>query len=111
MYPVVFFDALRGKIREDAVVHNNGRLSGAGHSAQRYNGMRDILDLWIEKDELTSAQSALPARLACRVDVLFCSEAKGEEMADSGRMRQVDAFGMVASSHGKLVVRQESNRP
>lgn len=63
------------------------------------------------RTELISAQSALPAHLVCRVDVLFFSDEKGQEMADSGRMRQVDAVGAVARSLGELVVRQESDRP
>ena len=46
MYPVVFFDALRVKIREDAVVRNKAVYLALGVLA---DSTRDILGLWIEK--------------------------------------------------------------
>jgi putative transposase len=48
MYPVVFFDALRVKIREDALVRNKAVYLALGVQA---DGMRDILGLWIENTE------------------------------------------------------------
>ena len=48
MYPVVFFDALRVKIREDAVVRNKAIYLALGVLP---DGTRDILGLWIEKTE------------------------------------------------------------
>jgi putative transposase len=48
MYPVVFFDALRVKIKEDAVVRNKAIYLALG--VQR-DGCRDILGLWIEGTE------------------------------------------------------------
>jgi transposase-like protein len=48
MYPVVFFDALRVKIREDAVVRNKAIYLALGI---RPDGTRDILGLWIENTE------------------------------------------------------------
>ncbi len=48
MYPVVFFDALRVKIKEDAVVRNKAIYLALG--VQR-DGTRDILGLWIEGTE------------------------------------------------------------
>jgi transposase-like protein len=48
MYPVVFFDALRAKIREDAVVRNKAVYLALGVQA---DGTRDILGLWIENTE------------------------------------------------------------
>ena len=48
MYPVVFFDALRVKIKEDAVVRNKAIYLALG--VQR-DGTRDILGLWIEGSE------------------------------------------------------------
>ena len=48
MYPVVFFDALRVKIREDAVVRNKAVYLALGVMA---DGTRDILGLWIENTE------------------------------------------------------------
>ena len=48
MYPVVFFDALRVKISEDAVVRNKAVYLALGVQAE---GMRDILGLWIENTE------------------------------------------------------------
>jgi putative transposase len=48
MYPVVFFDALRVKIREDAVVRNKAIYLALGIQA---DGARDILGLWIENTE------------------------------------------------------------
>ena len=48
MYPVVFFDALRVKIREDNVVSNKAVYLALG---MRPDGSRDILGLWIETTE------------------------------------------------------------
>ena len=48
MYPVVFFDALRVKIREDAVVRNKAIYLALGVLP---DGTRDILGLWIENTE------------------------------------------------------------
>ena len=48
MYPVVFFDALRAKIREDAVVRNKAIYLALGVLP---DGTRDILKLWIENTE------------------------------------------------------------
>jgi transposase-like protein len=48
MYPVVFFDALRVKIREDAVVRNKAIYLALGVLP---DGSRDILGLWIENTE------------------------------------------------------------
>ena len=48
MYPVVFFDALRVKIREDAVVKNKAIYLALGILP---DGTRDILGLWIEGTE------------------------------------------------------------
>jgi transposase-like protein len=48
VYPVVFFDALRVKIREDAVVHNKAVYLALG---VRRDGAREILGLWIETTE------------------------------------------------------------
>jgi transposase-like protein len=48
MYPVVFFDALRVKIREDGVVRNKAIYLALGVLA---DGTRDILGLWIENTE------------------------------------------------------------
>ena len=48
MYPVVFFDALRVKIREDAVVRNKAIYVAFGMLP---DGARDILGLWIEGTE------------------------------------------------------------
>jgi len=48
MYPVVFFDALRVKIRDDAVVRNKAvYLALAG----RPDGTREVLGIWIEQTE------------------------------------------------------------
>ena len=48
MYPVIFFDALRAKIREDNVVRNKAIYLALG---VRPDGTRDILGLWIETTE------------------------------------------------------------
>jgi putative transposase len=48
MYPVVFFDALRVKIREDGVVRNKAVYLAL---AVLPDGTRDILGLWIETTE------------------------------------------------------------
>jgi putative transposase len=48
MYPVIFFDALRVKIREDGVVRNKAVYLALGVLP---DGTRDILGLWIENTE------------------------------------------------------------
>jgi transposase-like protein len=48
MYPVVFFDALRVKIRDDSVVRNKAIYLAL---AVAPDGTRDILGLWIEHTE------------------------------------------------------------
>jgi putative transposase len=48
MYPVIFFDALRVKISEDAVVRNKAIYMALGVLP---DGTRDILGLWIETTE------------------------------------------------------------
>ena len=48
MYPVVFFDALRVKVREDAVVRNKAVYLALGVLP---DSTRDILGLWIEGTE------------------------------------------------------------
>jgi transposase-like protein len=48
MYPVVFFDALRVKIKEDAIVRNKAIYLALGVLP---DGSRDILGLWIEGTE------------------------------------------------------------
>lgn len=48
VYPVVFFDALRVKIREDGLVRNKAVYLALGVQT---DGTRDILGLWIETTE------------------------------------------------------------
>ena len=48
MYPVVFFDALRVRIRDDGVVSNKAVYLALGIQA---DGQRDVLGLWIEQTE------------------------------------------------------------
>ena len=48
MHPVVFFDALRVKIRSDGVVSNKAVYLALGVQA---DGQRDVLGLWIEQTE------------------------------------------------------------
>jgi putative transposase len=48
VYPVVFFDALRVKIRDDGVVRNKAVYLALG---VRRDGTRDILGIWIENTE------------------------------------------------------------
>jgi transposase-like protein len=48
MYPVVFFDALRVKIRSDGLVSNKAVYLALGIQA---DGQRDVLGLWVEQTE------------------------------------------------------------
>jgi putative transposase len=48
VYPVIFFDALRVKVREDNVVRNKAVYLALG---VRRDGSREILGLWIETTE------------------------------------------------------------
>jgi putative transposase len=48
MYPIVFFDALRVKIRDEGTVKNKAVYLALGVAA---DGTRDVLGLWIEQNE------------------------------------------------------------
>ncbi len=48
MYPVVFFDALRVKVRDSGVVRNKAIYLALAVAA---DGTRHVLDLWIEQTE------------------------------------------------------------
>jgi transposase-like protein len=48
MYPVIFFDALRVKVRDDAVVRNKAVYLALGVLP---DGTRDVLGMWIEQTE------------------------------------------------------------
>lgn len=48
MYPIVFFDALRVRIRRDGAVKNQAVYLALGVAA---DGTRDVLGLWIEQTE------------------------------------------------------------
>ena len=48
MYPIVFFDALRVKVRSDGTVKNQAVYLALGVAA---DGTRDVLGLWIEQTE------------------------------------------------------------
>jgi transposase-like protein len=48
MYPVIFFDALRIKVRDDAVVRNKAVYLALGVLP---DGSRDVLGIWIEQAE------------------------------------------------------------
>lgn len=48
LYPVIFFDALRVKIRDDGVVQNKAVYVALG---VRVDGQREVLGLWIEQTE------------------------------------------------------------
>jgi transposase-like protein len=48
LYPVIFFDALRVKIREDALVRNKAVYLALGVLP---DGTRDVLGIWIEQTE------------------------------------------------------------
>ena len=48
MYPVVFFDALRVKIRDEAVVRSKAVYLAL---AALPDGTRDVLGIWIEQTE------------------------------------------------------------
>ena len=61
MYPVVFFDALRVKIRQDGVVRNKAVYLALGMLA---DGTRDILGIWVENTEGALLWQAKAAGLA-----------------------------------------------
>ncbi len=48
MYPVIFFDALRVKIRDESTVRSKATYLAL---AELSDGSRDILGLWIEQIE------------------------------------------------------------
>ena len=48
VYPIVFFDAIRMKIRDDGRVHNKACYLAIGVDL---DGQKDVLGIWIEKNE------------------------------------------------------------
>jgi putative transposase len=50
MYPIVYFDALRLKIRDEGVVRNKAGFLAPGIRA---DGRKEVLGLWIEQTEGT----------------------------------------------------------
>ena len=48
MYPIVYFDALRLKIRDEGTVKNKAVYLALGIDA---TGRKDVLGLWIEQTE------------------------------------------------------------
>jgi putative transposase len=48
LYPIVFFDALRVKVRDEGTVRNKAVYLGLG---VRPDGTKEILGLWIEQTE------------------------------------------------------------
>lgn len=48
MYPVVFFDALRVKIRDEGTVRNKAVYLALGMAAE---GTREVLGIWVEQNE------------------------------------------------------------
>ena len=69
MYPVVFFDALRVKIRDDGGVSNKAVYLALGIQA---DGQRDVLGLWVEQTEGPSSgsRSSMNSRPGCQ-DILI----------------------------------------
>lgn len=55
MYPLVFFDALRVKIRDDGTVKNKAVYLALG---VRADGTKEILGIWIEQTEGPSSGCA-----------------------------------------------------
>ncbi len=89
MYPVVFFDALRVKIRDDGVVSNKTVYLALGIQA---DGQRDVLGLWIEQTEggqvlAQGVQRTQDARLPGHSD----RRGRRPEGADRGHQRSLSA--------------------
>ena len=69
VYPLVFFDALRIKVRDEGLVRNKAIHIALG---VRADGTKDVLGLWIEQNEgakfwlrvMTSSRTAAP-RTSC----------------------------------------------
>ena len=55
VYPLVFFDAMRVKIRDEGMVRNKAVYIALGVQA---DGTKDILGLWIENTEGASSGCA-----------------------------------------------------
>jgi putative transposase len=66
MYPVVFFDARRVKIRDEAVVRSKAVYVAL---AVRPDGTRDILGIWVEQTEGAKADAIRTRLLAADRDV------------------------------------------
>ena len=59
-YAVVFFDALRVKIRDEALVRNKAVYLAIG---MRCSGHKEVLGLWIEQTEGAKFSAIAPALL------------------------------------------------
>jgi transposase-like protein len=55
MYPIVYFDALRLKIRDEGTVRNKAVYLALGIRA---DGRKEVLGLWIEQTEGATSKSA-----------------------------------------------------
>ena len=85
VYPLIFFDALRVKIREEALVRNKAVYVALG---VRADGTKEILGLWIEQTEGTRVRS-------------------GHRAQEPGRRRRTDRRGrwpegLSRGDHGRL---------
>ena len=105
MYPVVFFDALRVKIREDAVVRNKAVYLALGVLP---DGTRDILGLWIENTEGAKFwMKEKWLRLFEQLSPVFkwiAGDCKGCRVVHGvgGRLRRTDRRGGQLGAHHKL---------
>lgn len=72
MYPIVYFDALRLKIRDDGTVKNKAAYLALGIRA---DGKKEVLGLWIEQTEgakfwlkvFNELKNRVPSWMACAV--------------------------------------------
>ena len=92
MYPVVFFDALRVKIRDEAVVRSKAVYLAL---AVLPDGTRDILGIWIEQTEGAKFWMKVFTDLKTRgcQDILIAvtDGLKGHERGAGGRLSRDDA--------------------
>jgi transposase-like protein len=92
VYPLVFFDALRVKIRDEGLVRNKAVHIALG---VRADGSKEILGLWLEQNE--------GAKFWLRV----MNELKVRSEASDGRRRRADRGrrrpeGLPGGNHGRL---------
>ncbi|MGC0397106.1 transposase-like protein [Bradyrhizobium sp. USDA 241] len=103
IYPVVFFDALRVKIRDEGMVKNKAVYVVLGITA---SGEKDVLGLWIEQTEGATfwlkVMNDLRNRGVADILIVDSNEAGHAFQFEAGRVFRSEAGHPWRRSHGSI---------